>query len=154
MNKWQAPILENCEWLKEGNWFEVLEQTQETICHLTAKPWPLIHSSWRPEAGWETSTKYWFFSPYPYTISSRCDLSTTFPKFLGDSNTTEFANIGVEEKQCFLYYLRFSHWGLWIKLINDRLTEEKVNFTCIWRLLQKEVKTPKRKWDPGAYIPF
>lgn len=75
-------------------------------------------------------------------------------KFPGDFNATEFANVGegVEpplNQELFLYYLMFSSWGLWIKLTKDRLTGEKVTFTCILRLHRTEVNTPKRWLDPG-----
>lgn len=46
-----------------------------------------------------------------------------------------------EEKQLFLHSLRFSYWGLWIKMTKDKFAGEKslfMNAICIqWWVTQK-----------------
>lgn len=45
----------------------------------------------------------------------------------------------LERKKIFLYPLRFSVWGSWIKLTKDRLTQEKADFNHIHRGLHQEM---------------
>lgn len=59
----------------------------------------------------------------------------------------------VGKEKLLLYPLRFSVWGLWVKLTTDRLAREKTDFSSLHIGVFTEKYDLRRQLEFGAYVP-